>query len=331
MAKVDVIVPCYKYGHFLRQCVESVLDQSIRDARVLVIDDASPDATAEVAAQLVREDSRVVFSRHAVNRGHIATYNEGIEWASADYLLLLSADDFLLPGALVCATRFLDAHEEVGLVHGACLDDETAPFSGASGAARDNLWHVSSGRDFLAMISSTAVNPVETPTAIVRTRLQKKIGGYLPELPHSGDLEMWMRFAAHASIARVDAALAVRRLHGQNMSRGYYETVGRDYFQRKAAFDSFFSKFTDRIPDGRHLHAQTYRTLAEQMFWTGVGQFCRGNRDMSRQLLGLAVDLCPDFWFWPPVKHLWRMPSLGRKLRYAITALAVGARRARTP
>ena len=40
------------------------------------------------------------FRRHPVNRGHIATYNEGLEWASGDYLLVLSADDMLTPGAL---------------------------------------------------------------------------------------------------------------------------------------------------------------------------------------------------------------------------------------
>ncbi len=49
MSFVDVIVPCYRYGHFLRECVESVLEQEV-NVRVLIIDDASPDDTAEVAA-----------------------------------------------------------------------------------------------------------------------------------------------------------------------------------------------------------------------------------------------------------------------------------------
>ena len=44
-----MIVPCYRYGHYLRQCVESVLSQSHGDLRVLIIDDASPDHTEEVA------------------------------------------------------------------------------------------------------------------------------------------------------------------------------------------------------------------------------------------------------------------------------------------
>jgi len=100
VSSVDVFVPCYRYGHFLRECVESVLSQTDVSVGVLIIDDASPDNTAEVATALVNEDPRVSFIRHAENKGHIATYNEGIEWASADYMLLLSADDYLLPGAL---------------------------------------------------------------------------------------------------------------------------------------------------------------------------------------------------------------------------------------
>ena len=108
MSSVDVIVPCYRYGHFLRGCVESALAQTGADVRVLIIDDASPDNTAEVATELAKEDSRVSFFRHAVNKGHIATYNEGIEWVSGDYMLLLSADDYLLPGALARAAELMD-------------------------------------------------------------------------------------------------------------------------------------------------------------------------------------------------------------------------------
>lgn len=63
-SSVDVVVPCYRYGHFLRQCVESVLSQASVDVRVLIIDDASPDNTAEVASALASMDPRVYFVRH---------------------------------------------------------------------------------------------------------------------------------------------------------------------------------------------------------------------------------------------------------------------------
>jgi len=98
------------------------LGQAGVDVRVLVIDDASPDNTAEVAAALAGKDPRVIIIRHATNKGHIKTYNEGIEWASADYMLLLSADDYLLPGALRRAAELMDAYPEVGFTFGNVIE-----------------------------------------------------------------------------------------------------------------------------------------------------------------------------------------------------------------
>src|SRR4051794_33278755 len=120
MSRVDVIVPCYKYAHFLRECVESVLNQPV-DVRVLILDDASPDDTPGVAAGLIARDRRVEYRRHEVNRGHIATYNEGIDWASGEYMLLLSADDLVTPGAFGRAVRLMDEHRDVGLTYGRAI------------------------------------------------------------------------------------------------------------------------------------------------------------------------------------------------------------------
>src|SRR5262245_25677862 len=121
MSSVDIIVPCYKYAHFLRECIESILTQEV-DLRVLILDDASPDDTPAVAAALMTQDSRVAYRRHTINQGHIATYNEGlIKWARSDYSVLLSADDMLTPGALLRAVRLMDEHPEVGFVYGRAL------------------------------------------------------------------------------------------------------------------------------------------------------------------------------------------------------------------
>src|SRR5690242_1270133 len=95
MSSVNVVIPCYNYGHFLEQAVGSVLDdQGDVDVRVLIIDDASPDGSGEVALQIAARDPRVEAVVHTTNIGHIATYNEGLlGWADGDYCMLLSADD----------------------------------------------------------------------------------------------------------------------------------------------------------------------------------------------------------------------------------------------
>ena len=64
MASVDVVIPCYQYGRFLRDAVTSVLSQGISQLRVLVIDNASTDNSLEVATQLALEDRRVEVIAH---------------------------------------------------------------------------------------------------------------------------------------------------------------------------------------------------------------------------------------------------------------------------
>src|SRR5690242_18271368 len=121
MARVDVFVPSYNYGRFLRECVGSALSQDGVDVRVLILDDCSADDTPQVGRALAAADPRVEYRRHPANRGHIATYNEGIDWLSSEYCLLLSADDALVPGALARAAAVMDRHPEVGLTYGLAI------------------------------------------------------------------------------------------------------------------------------------------------------------------------------------------------------------------
>ena len=214
MSRVHIVVPCYKYGRFLRDCVTSVLTQEGVEVRVLIIDDCSPDNTEEVGRQLASEDSRVEFRRHATNSGHITTYNEGlIDWAGGDYCLLLSADDMLVAGALQRAARLMDLHPDVGLTYGKVINTPHPEHehceTGGGYAAR-----VVNGLDFLKCTCVEGENIVPTPTAVIRTSLQHRIGGYRPELSHAGDMEMWLRCGAHGSIGIIEAYQAYYRVHG---------------------------------------------------------------------------------------------------------------------
>ena len=123
--------------------MHSVLDQEGVDVRVLIIDDASPDDSGEVAMALAAEDERVEARAHAENQGHLATYNEGLlEWAEGSYSVLLSADDLLTPGALSRATAVLETNPSVGFVYGHVLrwmDGESEARSPRQCHRRDGL------------------------------------------------------------------------------------------------------------------------------------------------------------------------------------------------
>jgi GT2 family glycosyltransferase len=307
LARIDVFIPCYNYGRFLYQCVNSVLGQEGVDVRVLVIDDASPDNTAEIAGALARENPRVTVIRHSTNKGHINTYNEGIEWASADYMLLLSADDYLLPRALSRATGLMEAHPEVGFTFGNVIElsdsGNEMPKKSIIQATNVSDSRILEGREFIEL-SGGADNLVATCTAVVRTELQKRIGGYRHELPHTGDMEMWLRFAAHASVGFIPVYQGVYRLHSANMSTGYYViSDGRliyarngrlsDLQQRKSALDCFFEYCNDVLPRREELCHRLYRQLSEVAVGRASAAFNDGQMEESRQLSDFALAVCP--------------------------------------
>ncbi len=287
MSRIDVVVTCYNYARYLRQCVGSVLTQSHRDCRILIIDDASTDDTAIVAAALAAEDKRVAVLRHPVNLGHIATYNEAIGLAESDYFLLLSADDFLLPGAIDRAVGILDRHLDVGLVIGNCLRQEPQ-VPGVDLARRQS--------PDAAILDPAAFiwglvrdNWVATATAIARTTVQKKLGGYRQTLPHSGDLEMWLRFALRSRVAYLDVPQAVYRLHENNMSHGYSGLD--DFTQRNAAILMHLGAIRALPHHGKSLERRIRLRLLTLCILRAGLAVARGLPGQARFLLASALAL----------------------------------------
>jgi glycosyltransferase involved in cell wall biosynthesis len=338
MSSIDVVVPCYKYGRFLAQCVSSVLAQRGPSVRVLVIDDASPDDTFEVATALARDDSRVVVRRHSTNQGHIATYNEGIAWAEADYMLLLSADDYLLPGALARACDLLDRHPEVGFVFGRAFGGRPTGLHGEARLAgkrrtEDDV-EILSGERFLEVSGCRAIVP--TPTAVVRMSLQRRLGGYRSDLPHTGDMEMWYRFAAHGAVGVLGAFQAVYRLHGANMSHTYFTTYRLpDLRHRQAAIETFFSNDGKRMRRAAALRNGMIRSLAKDATGFASAAFNDGDLQACDELSAYALTLTPAVRFSAPWMKLeckrrlglrrWRaVAPVVKRLRFAMSALRAG-------
>jgi len=326
-ATADVVVPCYRYGRYLRQCVQSILDQTQVRVRVFIIDDASPDESADIGAEIARGNENVTFLRHERNRGHIRTYNEGIEWASATYFLLLSADDYLLPGALAYATRMMEVSPDISLVFGNALvefdDGATETVYPLRDRGEKAGGRVFEGLDFVRL--SGASNLVPTPTAVVRTQTQKRVGGYRPELPHSGDMEMWLRFAAHGSIGFVDRLQAVYRRHAGNMSN-LYDVANSlpDLRQRKAAIDTFLQSDGRNIAGGSTLRRELYDDLGRIAIGRASAAFNTGVTGALQQLTEFAVDTSPKAKLSLPWMRLMAKRMIGLRAWNALQSVQQG-------
>jgi succinoglycan biosynthesis protein ExoO/succinoglycan biosynthesis protein ExoU len=96
MVDVSIIIPAYNATATINRAVASALAQTDRDLEVLVVDDASTDATASVVARIARQDNRVHLLTSAVNCGPAAARNRGIGQAQGDWIAVLDADDEFL-------------------------------------------------------------------------------------------------------------------------------------------------------------------------------------------------------------------------------------------
>lgn len=331
MSGVDVVVPCYNYARFLPRCVDALLAQQGVDVRVLVIDDASKDGTPEVGRALAARDARVTFRRHETNLGHIATYNEGLlGWASAPYSLLISADDVVAPGAFARATAFMDAHPEVGVTYGMARvirNDDAPPEPGPP----DPETRILDGAGFLAHCCALAYCPVSTPTAIVRTSEQHAVGGYTPELPHSGDLEMWMRFALRGSVGVLRATQAYYRWHDANMGAAYYDRVLGDRREFMHACERVLDTGAARarFPDAPRWLAAMRAEVGRGALRAARVAFDRGDVAATRAWFEFATEVAPALrgsraW-WRSRASLAMGPAAFRALRavsYRVRGLA---------
>ena len=286
-----MVVPCFNYGHLLEGCLASVLSQEGVEVRVLVIDDRSTDDSAEVAERLAARDERVELRLHQENRGLIATANEGLEWAPGEYVVLLSADDLLVPGSLRRATEVMARHPKVGMVYGKTLQAaEGRPLPEPSGRWRaTKVWP---GAEWVRIRCRSTYNCISSPEVVVRNSVQRAVGGYDPACHHSSDLNMWLRIAAVADVAYVRGVpQAVYRVHSDSMLRSAASTMV-DLRERRRAFDSFFAS---RPGQFARLRSMAARTLARQALWRASRAVDQGAADgVVQELAGFALDVYPD-------------------------------------
>ncbi|HEV7771233.1 MAG TPA: glycosyltransferase family A protein [Solirubrobacterales bacterium] len=332
-ALVRVIVPCYGYAGMLQGCVESVLRQEGVNVRVLIVDDCSPDETPAVAAAIMRGDRRVEYRRHLQNRGLAATANEGLEWAAdGDYVVLLSADDMLVPAALWRATQVMGARPAVGMVYG------HAPYfeSGRPLPRVTERWRgttVWPGREWIRQRCRAGHNCISSPEVVVRTSVQRRVGGYNPTCHHAGDLNMWLRVAAVSDVGYVSgAAQALYRAHPDSMLRemlGGAEGAVTDLKERLGAFEEFFADADDRLLGVERLRTIVTRKLARQALWQASRAYDRGDADAvesAERFVAFALDAYPDAQW---LREWWglglrRRLGAGRSLWF-LPFLATGA------
>lgn len=115
---IDIIMPCYDAEKYIEETIQSVLQQTEEDFRLICIDDCSKDKTYTMLQQLAEKDNRITVLKNEKNCGIASTRNRGIRTGYAEYIAFLDDDDIMPPERLKIGKTYLDEHSEVDVVAG---------------------------------------------------------------------------------------------------------------------------------------------------------------------------------------------------------------------
>ena len=111
--RVTVLMSVYNGQGFLRQAIQSILNQTFTDFEFLIIEDGSTDATVEIVRSF--PDQRIKLCLNGSNIGLISSLNQGLSLATGEYIARMDADDISLSTRLERQVAFMDAHPSVGV------------------------------------------------------------------------------------------------------------------------------------------------------------------------------------------------------------------------
>lgn len=214
--KVSVAIISYNHAAYLPTTIESVLAQTYQDLEIIIVDDGSSDNSLEIACEYEAKDGRVKVFTHLnkVNKGISATCNLAIEKSRGEYINLLGSDDAYYPYTVEEQAKYLDLHENVGIVCG------KSQFMDKYGDLLPRIlpetWD---DENFIEQMLESC--RIAAPTVMVRRICYETVGNYETGLTFS-DWDMWLKILINTKwkVGFIDKLLALYRIHDYNTSIG---------------------------------------------------------------------------------------------------------------
>jgi glycosyltransferase involved in cell wall biosynthesis len=248
--QVSIVLPVYNGQQYLREALQSCLDQTLTDWELLVVDDASTDDTPAIIGEFAAVDGRIRAIRHQHNRRLPAALNSGFAEARGHYLTWTSDDNRYRPEALAEMVRLLEARPSLDFVYS---DYDVVDASG----------------HFVEKV--TAPPPAHfvqgynaVPCFLYRRALYTELGGYAEDLFLAEDYEYWLRiYATRHTMSPLHLDLYEYRRHSRSLTD----------VQRGRAFAASERALLKHIPDlawaGSGVRGEVYLHLASLASWQG--------------------------------------------------------------
>ena len=93
--KISIIIPIYNVEKYLKECLDSCINQTLEDIEIICVDDCSPDNSIKILEEYQRKDSRIKILRHEINKNLGAARNTGLQAATGEYIWFVDSDDYI--------------------------------------------------------------------------------------------------------------------------------------------------------------------------------------------------------------------------------------------
>lgn len=203
--KVSVIMAVYNGEKYLKECIDSILNQTFSDFEFIIINDGSTDKTEEIVKNAMKKDKRIKLISNKENRGRAVARNQGLKIANGEYIAVIDSDDIALPQRLEKQVKFLDENQDVGLVgtwfyvideDGKIIGKEKNPVS-----------------DEMIREKILKAMPFCHSSLMWRKECIEKVGGYRKEFSLSQDYDLVLRISEKYKVANIPEFLCMRRYH----------------------------------------------------------------------------------------------------------------------
>ncbi len=224
--EVDVVIPVHNGARYLRKCVGSVLSQTLKPRRVIVVDDGSTDETADVIRSLKESNSAVMLHSMGGNFGVAAARNAGIKRSDAPFIAFIDADDIWMPNKLLLQMEvFKTARRPLGFVHSSYfLIDDAGHALALQGESAPPLL---SGNVFSRLLREGNILSGSASSVLIRREVLDAAGLFDDQLYYGEDLDLWLRLAAISEVGHTEEAVVGIRIHAQSAQTSRVNKIDR--------------------------------------------------------------------------------------------------------
>ena len=278
---ISVVLPTFNGHRFLREAVESCVNQTFADWELIIVDDCSTDETPRLIDQLAAGDERIRSIRHGENRKLPAALNTGFAATTGAFLTWTSDDNLYRPTAFERMLQGLNALEDADFVY--------AGMTIINDNGESLRWRPAEPPIRLAL-----KNPIGA-CFLYRRRVQDTIGSYGEKWFLTEDYDYWLRVSGQFKLHPLPEDLYLYRDHGRSLTNSHAQRI------EKLVADCFEENFDNVQWMGKRL-------LSERCLRFACEAMQRGDTDASRKWLKRARRTSP----------LSMLRSLGRVGRLTI-------------